>query len=107
MDEPATLQSHKRFARDGVKAMLNALLPRFASTLSILPFVFCICALLEVLTCNFAAAQGGWQLIWSDEFNSNSINTNNWHFDIGNGTGGWGNNELEYYTSRPVNVYVT
>ncbi|MEJ0089859.1 MAG: family 16 glycosylhydrolase [Limisphaerales bacterium] len=48
-----------------------------------------------------------WQLYWSDEFDGNSINANNWTFDIGNGSGGWGNNELEYYTSRPENVYVS
>src|SRR5580692_8804724 len=48
-----------------------------------------------------------WQLTWSDEFNGSSINTANWTFDIGNGSGGWGNNELEYYTSRPQNAYVS
>ncbi len=47
------------------------------------------------------------QLVWSDEFDGDSINLNKWTFDIGNGSGGWGNNELEYYTSRPQNVYVT
>src|SRR5580692_3096625 len=48
-----------------------------------------------------------WQLTWSDEFNGSSINTANWTYDIGNGSGGWGNNELEYYTSLPQNVYVS
>ena len=46
-------------------------------------------------------------LIWSDEFDGSAVNANNWTNDIGNGAGGWGNNELEYYTSRPENVYVT
>ena len=56
----------------------------------------------------FAAhARASWQLSWSDEFNGSSINTNNWSFAIGNGVGGWGNHELEYYTSRPQNAYVT
>jgi beta-glucanase (GH16 family) len=54
-----------------------------------------------------APARAGWQLSWSDEFNGSSINTNNWSFAIGNGVGGWGNHELEYYTSRPQNAYVT
>lgn len=52
-------------------------------------------------------------IVWSDEFNGTSLNTNNWTFDIGNGfesggnyVPGWGNNELEYYTSRTNNVYV-
>jgi len=46
---------------------------------------------------------------WSGatNFDGNSVNANNWTFDIGNGSGGWGNNELEYYTTRPENLYVT
>jgi beta-glucanase (GH16 family) len=51
-------------------------------------------------------ARAGWQLAWSDEFSGNTINTNNWTFDSGNGNGGWGNRELEFYTSRPQNAYV-
>lgn len=43
-----------------------------------------------------------WQLAWSDEF-TNSIGPD-WVFEIGNGSGGWGNNELEYY--RRENAYV-
>jgi beta-glucanase (GH16 family) len=44
-------------------------------------------------------------LVWSDEFNGASIDLTKWTFDIGNG--GWGNNELEYYTSSSTNAYVT
>lgn len=50
-----------------------------------------------------------WNIVWSDEFNGNSLNTKNWTYDIGNGCPnlcGWGNNELEYYTSNTQNVYV-
>jgi beta-glucanase (GH16 family) len=43
-------------------------------------------------------------LVWSDEFNGSSINTSNWTFETG--AGGWGNNELEYYTNRPENARV-
>lgn len=49
-----------------------------------------------------------WNIVWSDEFNSNSINTNVWAFETGTGCPnlcGWGNNELEYYTSRTNNAY--
>jgi beta-glucanase (GH16 family) len=48
-----------------------------------------------------------WNIVWSDEFNSNSINPNIWTFETGNGGSnpGWGNAELEYYTSRTNNVY--
>lgn len=48
----------------------------------------------------------GWSLVWSDEFESNAVDTNKWVFDIGTGVSGWGNNELEYYTSRTNNVRV-
>src|ERR1035441_9195893 len=46
-------------------------------------------------------------LIWSDEFNSatsSNVDTTKWNFDTGNG--GWGNNELETYTSKTNNAYV-
>lgn len=49
----------------------------------------------------------GWTLSWSDEFNGSSVNANNWDYDIGTGSAGWGNNELEYYTSRPNNVFIS
>jgi beta-glucanase (GH16 family) len=54
-----------------------------------------------------------WNIVWSDEFNGASLNTNNWTNDIGNGffsggnyVPGWGNNEDEFYTGRTQNVYV-
>ncbi|GGA49475.1 RICIN domain-containing protein [Paenibacillus physcomitrellae] len=54
-----------------------------------------------------ANAAGEWNLVWSDEFDGTSLNTNNWKAEIGTGSGGWGNNELEYYTDRPQNLQVT
>ena len=44
-------------------------------------------------------------LVWSDEFNGpagSSPNPSNWNFDTGGK--GWGNEELESYTSRPQNA---
>ena len=46
-----------------------------------------------------------WNIVWSDEFNGTSINSNNWTFDTGNNYG-WGNQEREYYTSNTNNAYV-
>jgi len=46
-----------------------------------------------------------YQLVWSDEFDGFSINTSVWNHEIG--AGGWGNNELQYYTSHPDNSYVS
>jgi beta-glucanase (GH16 family) len=45
-----------------------------------------------------------WSLVWSDEFNGPNINSSNWTYDTGGG--GWGNKELEYYTSRPTNSFI-
>ncbi len=52
------------------------------------------------------------QLVWSDEFNGSSLDLSKWSYQIGNGTNdgldvGWGNQESQYYTSRPENVNVT
>jgi beta-glucanase (GH16 family) len=46
----------------------------------------------------------GWNLVWSDEFNGTTIDTENWVFDKGGS--GWGNAELEYYTDRPENARI-
>ncbi|QWF18485.1 carbohydrate-binding protein [Lysobacter capsici] len=43
-----------------------------------------------------------WQLVWSDEFNG-SIGPD-WVFETGNGSGGWGNNELEYYRRENAGI---
>lgn len=49
----------------------------------------------------------GMSLVWSDEFNGTTINSGNWSYDLGNGSGGWGNNELETYTDSPNNSFVS
>lgn len=64
-----------------------------------------------MLTANSVEASSAseqYKMIWSDEFSGNSLNTNNWNYDIGNGGAnvGWGNNEHEYYTDRTDNVKV-
>jgi beta-glucanase (GH16 family) len=47
------------------------------------------------------------QLVWSDEFEVNGApDSDLWSFNIGTGSNGWGNNELQYYTSRPENIKV-
>ena len=33
------------------------------------------------------AASDSWQLVWSDEFDGNSLNTDYWVYDIGTGNG--------------------
>lgn len=51
------------------------------------------------------AAQSQWKLVWSDEFNGadgSDPNLAKWNYDTGGN--GWGNKELETYTSRRENV---
>lgn len=50
----------------------------------------------------------GYVLKWADEFNNTSLNTSIWSHQNGDGCPnvcGWGNNELEYYTDRPENLF--
>lgn len=52
-------------------------------------------------------ATPSWQLAWADEFDGAAVDTNTWGYEIGSLYGGWGNNELEYYTSRTCNAFVS
>jgi beta-glucanase (GH16 family) len=56
-----------------------------------------------------------WKLVWCDEFDGDGIDPAKWDFDLGNGffdyrhhawIPGWGNEELQYYTRDPANVFV-
>jgi hypothetical protein len=52
---------------------------------------------------------GQWLLVWSDEFNQQDRSAPDpakWTFDEGVANNGWGNNELEYYTTRSKNVVI-
>ncbi|WP_166827267.1 glycoside hydrolase family 16 protein [Thalassoroseus pseudoceratinae] len=57
----------------------------------------------------------GWSLTWNDEFDGKTIDPKKWDFDLGNGfynydanqwIHGWGNNELQYYTSDSRNAFL-
>jgi|WetSurMetagenome_2_1015567.scaffolds.fasta_scaffold06391_5 beta-glucanase (GH16 family) len=49
----------------------------------------------------------GYTLAWSDEFSGTGLDLNVWNQETGNGSNGWGNNELEYYTNNPKNTFVS
>ena len=49
----------------------------------------------------------GWQLVWNDEFSQadgTSPDSSKWGYELGGG--GWGNSELENYTSRTNNARI-
>lgn len=48
-----------------------------------------------------------WTLVWSDEFNGrNGSAPDSRKWVLQTGGGGWGNNELQYYTTRPQNAEI-
>ncbi len=72
---------------------------------------FCALMTLALTACEADTAQTleqrNWQLTWSDEFDGpagQSPDAAKWTFDIGTGSNGWGNQELQYYTNRPENA---
>lgn len=69
--------------------------------------LFLVFTLLIAFVPTMKTSAADWNLVWSDEFNGSSLNSANWMAEIGTGSGGWGNNELQYYTSRPQNLQVT
>ena len=47
-------------------------------------------------------------LVWSDEFDTDGQpDATNWTYDIGTGSNGWGNGEVQYYTDRADNVTIS
>ncbi len=70
-----------------------------------------VCLLLSVTapaqTSPSSTKVGKWKLTWSDEFNGpngSGVDPSKWVVEVGGK--GWGNEELEYYTSRRENVYI-
>jgi beta-glucanase (GH16 family) len=64
----------------------------------LLTALFCF----TVWTAGAADHPAGWELVWSDEFNGNSLDLSKWEFEV-NGRGG-GNRELQYYVTNNVRV---
>lgn len=52
-----------------------------------------------------ASSYAGYHLVWSDEFNAAALNDQSWNYETGGS--GWGNNELENYTARPQNSFLS
>jgi beta-glucanase (GH16 family) len=66
--------------------------------------------LLAVAALGVATAPARGELIWADEFDGTFLDPANWAYMYGDGCQygvcGWGNNELQWYTARPENIYV-
>ncbi len=45
----------------------------------------------------------GYDLVWNDEFNGTSL-SEDWIYETGNGWGGWGNNESQYYREENTSL---
>ena len=58
----------------------------------------------------FAGAQSNWELVWAEEFDTDTLDMGNWEYQIGTGASeglfSWGNNERQYYTDREENIYL-
>lgn len=76
--------------------MKKSLLTKALLTFSVIGTVFAFS--------NTVKAADNYELVWSDEFNGNSLDTNTWNYEIGTGNWGWGNNEQQYYTDRNIKV---
>ncbi len=51
----------------------------------------------------------GWKLVWSDEFSLAGLpDSTKWNYDIRGNEYGWGNNELQWYTTaNPKNAWIS
>ena len=67
-----------------------------------------ILALLLLVPATLSAQD--WQLVWSDEFEADILDTTKWEYMYGTGAQyglqGWGNFERQYYTDREENIYL-
>ncbi len=61
-------------------------------------------ATLALTVCAPTAPRAGWKLVWHDEFDGAALDITKWVRETGGG--GWGNNELEFYTDRSENARV-
>ena len=68
--------------------------------------ILLIAAAAAAQTANPQPSRPGWTLDWSDEFDApdgSPVDTSKWVRESGGN--GWGNQELEYYTTRPENAF--
>ena len=65
--------------------------------------VFCGCYIQSISIREYSSFP--WELVWADEFNYVGLpDPQKWTFDVGGA--GWGNRELQYYTSGARKMHV-
>ncbi len=69
------------------------------------------CLIAALLLIPITAVSQDWQLVWSDEFEADTLDTSIWEYMYGTGSqyglpAGWGNSELQYYTDREENIFI-
>ncbi|MFO7447354.1 MAG: family 16 glycosylhydrolase [Ignavibacteriaceae bacterium] len=67
------------------------------------PKIFLLQIILVCLSIHSVMAQE-YKLVWYDEFDGTAVDLSKWEFQIGNGQGGWGNNERQYYRAENASV---
>ncbi len=73
--------------------------PFLSITLAVLSFTCCDKSSPNSPPEDNGSKTSGWQLVWSDEFETDGLpNPSKWDYDVGGH--GWGNQELQYYTAR-------
>jgi beta-glucanase (GH16 family) len=81
--------------------------PQTWGTVGLLMLVLCSSSAPVTRRLPQTADEREWFLTWSDEFaaaNQSSVDATKWSFDLGGS--GWGNNELQTYTSRTANAFI-
>jgi len=64
-----------------------------------------VCVSGEVSDLSQSQATGEWQTIWSDEFDGSAVDATKWRFEtVDTVGGGWGNAELQTYTTEAASV---
>jgi hypothetical protein len=103
---------NKSFSVNGSSGTVNCVFTSSSETTTQYPInISAYCNTVKVDTTLYVTvyvgkpADPGTVLLWSDEFDGTSLNTNTWNFETGNNNG-WGNNEKQYYTNDAANVSV-
>ncbi len=61
--------------------------------------LFILISIIQLFAVGYTFAQSCYELVWSEEFNYSGLpDSTIWTYEVGGG--GWGNNELEYYTNK-------